>query len=565
MNKKIKGIQKMLWNALIILCITTLACAATTGTASNTQTNTNTQPTNIVVDLAQTSLDSNLGRGDSGVLNLVIKNTGGMPAENIQVYLPSTGSVHIDARQDIGHMDSGESKNIQAIVRIDNSAPTGLVIIPAQISFDGYQSDGDRQNNQIANWQIPIRVYSNPSFQITPSKTTYYKDTADELVLDGTVKEGVKDLQAKLTSSCLTVIGSSQQYIGDVGDNKDFKITYDIKPTTPGACTSTLTLTYTDQSGSKSSLDTSFGINIQDAGVDFKITGISYNPTGPGETVNVSITLKNIGGAEAQDTTLSLAAQDPFAPMDTLEKYVGTVGGGKEASTIFPLSVSWDAVTQTYTILLTITYKIGGTTYTVQKNIGIDVSGKVILKIINIDSSTGTLRIDIANLGTRDANAIIGTLIVPNAAGNLSSQQGAQRQGIQNGSSGGAPVGGQGGQRNVTRQGGVNLPTDTSNSQTYVSYKSNIKPGKDSVFTFTASGSGPATFVIEYSGENNQRITQREQITLGARSSLTTGTNGRTGQSGRGGTDYVQIGEYAAVILVVAALAFTVYKRRKKK
>jgi hypothetical protein len=568
---KTKGINKvnnLLWNILIILCITSLAGAATaqstTPSGSGSSVQTNTQPTNIVVDLAQTSLDSNLGRGESGVLTLVIKNSGGMPAENVQVYLPSTGSVHLDSKQTIGTMDSGESKSVQAIVRIDNSASTGLVIIPAQISFDGYRPDGSRNNNLVANWQIPIKVYSNPSFQIAPAKTDYYKDTTDVLILDGVVKEGVKDMQTKLSSNCLTVIGSSQQYIGDVADGKGFKVKYNVKPTASGACTLILNLAYTDQSGTKSSIDSSFGVNIEDAGVDFKLSDISYNPTGPGATVNVSLTLLNIGGADAQDTTVSLAASDPFAPVDSLEKYVGDVQGGKEATVMFPLSVSFGAATQTYTIPVTITYKVGGATYTSQKTIGINVQGTVILSVINVDSSSGTPRIDIANLGSRDASSIKATLIVPNSAGNGTGFAGG-RQGGQNRSAG-AATGRQGDQGfNGTRQGGFNMGTDPANGQSYVVYKSDIKAGKNSVFAFTsASGTGVATLVLEYSGPNNQRVTQREMITLNGRSSAS--TSGRTGTPGRGGgTDYTTMGLYALAAVIIIFAGYKLYKRRKKK
>lgn len=565
-NTGVKNImKKYMLNIVIILYISAYAFAANTTGAGLSSSNANTQPTNIVVDLAQTSLDSNLGRGDSGILTLYIKNTGGMPAENVQVYLPSTGSVHIDSKQTIGTMDAGESKSLQVIVRIDNSAPTGLVIIPAQISFDGYNPDESRENNRVVNWQIPIKVYSDPSFQINPSKTNYYKDTSDELVLGGVVKEGVKDLQTKLSSSCLTVIGSAQQYVGDIADGGNFKVTYNVKPATPGACTSTLTLSYTDQSGSKTSLDSSFGVNIEDAGVDFKISDISYNPTGPGATVNVSLTLFNIGDADAHDTTVSLDASDPFAPIDTLEKYIGTVGGGKQATVMFPLSVSFGASTQTYTMPVSISYKIGGTTYTTSKTIGVNVEGTVILSVISVDSSTGTPRIDIANLGSRDASAVKATLIIPESSGN-STGFGGQRQnrsapgGSQQNASAGQGPGAPG--FNVTMQGGLNSGTNSGNGQSYVVYKSDIKAGKDSTFAFTsAGGSGVATLVLEYSGPNNQRITQRETITLNGRSST---ISARTGTISRG-TDYTTMGLYALAAVILIFAGYKLYKRRKKK
>ncbi|MFZ2455736.1 MAG: hypothetical protein WAX07_04610 [Candidatus Altiarchaeia archaeon] len=544
-------VNTLLWNILIILCIASLAGAATT---TNSGSSTNTQPTNIAVDFDQTVVDSKLSPGDSGVLNLFIKNVGGMEAENVEVYLPTIGGVHIDKKQYIGQMDAGESKMIPAIIRIDDSASAGLNIIQARITYDSFDSDGDRTNGESAVWEIPIRVYANPSFQITPRETTYYKDTTEELVLEGTVKDAVKELEVKMSSSCVTVIGSSQAYIGNVKENGNYMVVYTIKPTVSGACPATLTFSYTDQAGGRTASDVSFGLNIEDGGVDFKLKDISYNPTGPGEAVNVSITIKNVGSAQAQDTTLSLDAEDPFAPMDTLEKYVGTVGGEKEATIVFPLSVSWGASTQTYTIPLTITYKIGGTTYSVKKTIGVDVSGKVILSVINVDTSTGSIRIDIANLGTRDASSVKGTLIVSAAAGNSTNPLGG-RQGNRTG-------GFQGGNQsfNGSRQGEFNPGTEASTTQ-YVSYKSDIKAGKSSTFSFTASGTGVATFLIEYSGENNQRITQREMITL---SSRTGAINGRTISVNRG-MDTTQMALYGAAAILILFAGYKYYKKKKKK
>jgi len=141
--------------------------AATTASSSSSisGSQTNTQPTNIAVDFDQTVVDSKLSPGDSGVLNLYIKNVGGMQAENVEVYLPTIGGVHIDKKQYIGHMDAGESKMIPAIIRIDETASTGLNIIQARITYDSFDADGDRTNGKAVTWEIPIRVYANPSFR----------------------------------------------------------------------------------------------------------------------------------------------------------------------------------------------------------------------------------------------------------------------------------------------------------------------------------------------------------------------------------------------------------------
>ena len=44
-------------------------------------------PTNIVVDYDNTYVDSNLKPGDSGIIQVVISNTGGYAAEDVQVWV----------------------------------------------------------------------------------------------------------------------------------------------------------------------------------------------------------------------------------------------------------------------------------------------------------------------------------------------------------------------------------------------------------------------------------------------------------------------------------------------
>lgn len=310
---------------------------------------------------------------------------------------------------------------------MEQEADTGLTGIQVLIYYDGYDADGDRTNDKLTTWEIPVVIYGEPLFQITPSETTYFKDNVGELYLEGLTKTSLKDLEIVLSSNCVTVIGSSKRYIGDVKANQEFNITYDIKPSATGACTASIKLYYTDESGSRVSDNVSLGLIIEEAGVDFKIVNISYEPTGPGKKVPLKISVKNMGKTDAEDTTLSLSLSDPFTTADTTEKYVGRVAAGETVDAEFNLAVSWDAETKVYsTPPLDIEYKVGGTSYTVEKDIGIDVGGQVILEVINVESSRGSLQVDVANVGTRTAESVRATLIVNDGVVFVSSSTSSQ-------------------------------------------------------------------------------------------------------------------------------------------
>jgi hypothetical protein len=300
------------------------------------------------------------------------------------------------------------------------------------------------------------------------------------------------------------------------------------------------------------------GLNVEAAGVDFKVVNISYAPTGPGEIVNVKMTLENVGSASADDTTASLTLTDPFAPGDSQEKYIGKVDGGETVDLAFNIAVGWDAVTpQTYNIPMTITYKVGGTSYTVDKDIGLDVSGKIVLQIISVSSRSGSVLVDVANIGTTTANGVKGTLVVGGGGAASTDASGAASGLRRNATQGGGGFAG-------NRTGFGNF-TQSQSGQTLIAYKSDIKPSKDTTFTFSTSATGPATLTLEYTGVNNQRVTQTERITLSGSSGTVSGTTGFANGSRGGGLSITTLALYAVAVLVVAFVAYKLYKRRKNK
>ncbi|MFH0863273.1 MAG: CARDB domain-containing protein [Candidatus Altiarchaeota archaeon] len=501
--------------------------------------------TNMVVDFTSTPTSASARPGDSMIFNLAIKNSGGQKAEDVQVWLLSTGIVRSDKKFYIGRIDPSETKTIPVIVSINPTARTGLTALQIKINYNGYRSDGASNDNQLTTWEIPFTIMGNPLFQVTPGKTTYYMDNLDDLSLTVLAKDSVKDLEATLSSNCVTVIGSSRNYVGDVGENQNFNLAYSIKPSTSGACMAALGLSYTDDVGTKVSDNVTIGLNVQDQGVDFKIANVSYTPTGPGEQTDLAVVLKNVGEAKAGGVTLSLNLTAPFAPVDSAERYIQTVPANGEVEVTFKVSVGWDAATQAYSIPLNIDYKVGGTSYSVRKDIGLDVAGKITLEVMQVQTSGGSVRIDVANIGTRTADGVKATLIIPNA----------QNRTGTGGFGGNATRGQAGGGQRQFNNSGQGMDADSTR---LISYKANIMSTKQTTFTFATSATGPATLELEYNGLNNQRVTQTERITLGTSSG---GTSSRT--TSTNGTSYTNYA-YAAAALAILYLAYRKYKGKKK-
>ena len=523
MKTKILGI-------LMVFCIAQLSLVAVSTTSSSTS------PTNMVVDFDNTALSSTLHAGDDGILNLVVSNTGGYRAENVELYLTGAQTLEGEKRFNVGTVDAGKSKTILVSLKISSQASTGLKSITVVIDYDGYLSDGARDNKRQTKWEVPITIQGSPNFEVELGKTTYYKDTLDELTISGFTRDGVDDLTATLSSTCITFMGSSRKYVGDLVQGQQYSVTYAIKPTAAGACEVTLSFLYTDDSGSTATDTATLGLNIEEAGVDFKVLNVSYLPTGPGENVKLNIALKNVGRAVSEDTSASIVLSEPFVPVDTTEKYVGSVSGGEVIEVGFDVSVGWDAEIQPYSIPLNISYKVGGSSYSVGKNIGLDVTGKVILEVINVDTSRG-LQIEVANIGTRTAEGVK-AILTTDGGGNKSSSAKEIPEDKNQGTRG----------RRMPQSTEGGTQHQAGGSQRLVEYKSDIKPTKQTTFTFDTSMSGPFTLTLEYSGPNNERISQTERLTAGSNSMLSSMSK-YTKNSG--GTNTSQYALYAIAVLIV--------------
>jgi len=344
-----------------------------------------------------------------------------------------------------------------------------------------------------------------------------------------------------------------------------------VKPNSTGACPTSFLLSYKDASGSSMTDTLTLGLNVEDAGVDFKILNVSYEPTGPGETVEVKINLKNVGEAEAEDTTFSLSLSSPFVPVDTTEKYVGLIGADETIEVVFNVNVGMDASIQPYSIPLNLSYKVGGSSYSVVKDIGLDVTGKIILEVINVDTSRG-LQIEVANIGTRTAEGVKAILTMGDGgnrtmsdsmqqqhAGSSPEQRTQQRptsnplsmlSGRRGGMAGGAIS-------PIQSPHGGSMPTSSRGGE-LVEYKSDIKPTKQTTFTFDTTLSGPAMLTLEYTGLNNERVTQIERINAGS-SRMSLSSFGANGGKSSGKSKYLVYG------LIILLFAWIIYRKRKKK
>ncbi len=409
---------------LMILAFTAwTACAQTLPSAASASAT--VTPTNMVLDYELTHVDSNLGPGDSGILVVVIKNVGTQAAENVQLSIPATSDVSVDKRWDLGRMDPLTSKSVSTTITISKDAAIGLHTVPVKISFDGYDQDGTRRNNQLTSYDLPIRIYGNANFQLAVQQVPFYKDVSTKLVITGTTQYGARDLFATLIpvtsagvssataasaastqAACASILGSSRTYLGSIGKGQSFELDYLIQPHDIGVCSFGLQLDYSDVSGNPLKETLPLGIDVQRYNVDFKVTDVSFAGASPGSVANITVSIENVGNSEAKDASVTLDLNTPFTAIGSSETYVGQFGSKSSKDLNFQASVDSAANIQAYDIPLTITYyDLAGTQHSIQKSIGLQVDGKPEIKAILESTSLfgpgskGTVTVMVVNKG----------------------------------------------------------------------------------------------------------------------------------------------------------------------
>ncbi len=375
-------------------------------------------PTSVIVDYTLTGVDKQLKPGDMGVLVIVIKNTGGLPAEEIEAYIPATKGLAAGERWTVGALSSGASLVLTTNIKADPDVYVGSHVIPLEISYkshsyktvyySGVPSYEYQTEDLKTTWRIPVRVWGDANFLLTPGTTTFYDGIHDNLTLSMTPEKDARDISVTMSSNCTDIMGLSKVDVGDLDKGQSAGLSYAIKPKDVGICSVSLLLEYYDASGNSLSETKSIGVDVLRSDIDLKIESVIAATLSPGASGNVTIYVKNAGKAKAADASIMLNLSDPFIA-ETPEKYVGDIGGGGSIGVPMGIIINSNAQVKAYCIPVKIEYfDASGAKHTLEKIIGIEVDGKPRIKAVVSESdpfTTGTkgkVTVEVINNGFAD-------------------------------------------------------------------------------------------------------------------------------------------------------------------
>ncbi|MEM5872127.1 MAG: CARDB domain-containing protein, partial [Candidatus Aenigmatarchaeota archaeon] len=134
----------------------------------------------------------------------------------------------------------------------------------------------------------------------------------------------------------------------------------------------------------------------------------------PGDIVNITTLIKNVGGGAASFLEVKLISNTSYVlPVFSGGSYfVGTINPNEEKEAKFYVNIDKTAEYRTYPTALLVTYKDeSGNLYTDSFYLGIPVKGKPVIEILNTKVENSDLKVDIENIGTANAKALKITLM----------------------------------------------------------------------------------------------------------------------------------------------------------
>ncbi|MDD5111544.1 MAG: hypothetical protein PHG85_03290 [Candidatus Altiarchaeota archaeon] len=365
-----------LWIALLCVISMTATASSQSYVTSDGTTLAAITPSNLIVDYDLSTYSPNVEPGETGTINLVIRNTGTQKAESVVATFIDTLSIRTSKQFYIGTIQPLASTTISLTYNIEKNASIGLLILPVKLDYDGYDADGEKVDNLHSNYDFPLQVYGNPKLTLQNpeiGQAGIGKNLEIKLVIRNQ-KSRAYNVIAKMddaanqqnTGNAITILGSNKQYIGDIDEGKDANIVYNAyvdEEAETGAYTLPLTIYY-ENKGHENKTE-SFNIGVYVTGEpDITITNTDTDPDEihrNTENVELKATVANTGEGEVTNLKVTLMPKEPFtnAKSYTQEKSLGILKTKATSIVSFYLNVDENAKPGLYETSFLLEYQTG--------------------------------------------------------------------------------------------------------------------------------------------------------------------------------------------------------------
>ncbi len=297
----------------------------------------------VFADISVSSYEvspSTLKPGTSGTVTLTISNAGTAIVKGIELASGSGGGITTDERINVGDLSSGGSTIISVPFKIKSGTPTGIYNFRASIV--GYSEGTDLYGRTVSEYvqrtfTVPITVTNPPTFQMETRTEKVYAD--DDFNITGTIHrtEGeAYNTRLSVDSDNFIQLGKVPKILGDARARTDFTIPLTSRAGTPsGKYSIPIILTYEDSLGQEGTNTLYFNVDVNKRSPDFIIETETDRPFAPGETVALTVRVRNSGDSDAYGVRVKLVdGTNVLKPLSSSEVYMGDIGAGQSKSTV---------------------------------------------------------------------------------------------------------------------------------------------------------------------------------------------------------------------------------------
>lgn len=376
------------------------------------------KPTKVAVDYDASKVEGTVYPGDTGILNLVIKNVGELDAENVKLEIAGTNDISASGTWQIGTLSSEESYSVSTKFSVQEDAKVGVHTITVRTYYDGYGRYKKEDNNQRDTFEFNLRVSGNTLFimdEASSSKKTL--EPGDSFSLDVNFKnQGNAKAQAVSAEinpgRNIGILGSGKKYLGTVDSGSTASATYDLhlnEELSPGAYDLPITVTYEDALHDEMTQKLSAGIRvIGKVNVSTSVKETDPQEVHPGdEEIEVSVEIDNTGTKKLNNVRLELVPQRPFSNSKSFkqEKSIGSLSSSDSKEVSFYLDLYENASQSTSNQLLKLTYRSGNEIHEIEKTMPITIMDYPDIKVeskelIGAAGTLNELRATVKNTGS---------------------------------------------------------------------------------------------------------------------------------------------------------------------
>jgi VCBS repeat-containing protein len=311
---------------------------------------------------------------------------------------------------DLNRLSAGSTTSAAFTVRASDNLAPGTYVVEARGAYEYGTNTSSFKIN------VPITISYRSNLEVFALETQVVPGGTENLILTLTNSGGgvIKDLLISLTPSdnYIYPVGNVKTSISGIqageGSEANFKIRASDSATI-GIHPVTVTVTYSDEGGATQTDTASIGIAVVSPGTEVIVDRIASNLE-PGKIGTATIAIRNVGSVDLENVYVSINATSELRINGSNEKLVGSLPAGGAAEVYFSFEVSSDAEARPVPAYLSIVYQREGgkVQITDVKSLGIEVSGFVDLRVIDVEvnKEDSEIEVDIANYGNKDAEAV---------------------------------------------------------------------------------------------------------------------------------------------------------------